>query len=312
MTERVHIICHREAGAGNGKKILLEVQKELTNFNIDYLTYFTDYATHAYVLTQSIVMRGHKPYAHKLLVIGGDGTLHEVVNALHQNKLDIPVTYVPAGTGNDFNRVWQKGKSIRQIIETMLYAREAVRVPIFTYEEAVTNTKGVILNSMGFGFDAETNYAATKVPFGKFLKRIKLGSLTYLLGVFSTLNKIKSFDAQLIVDGKVINLSGCNLLSIMNNPFMGGGIRLDNLVEADKAELSVIAFHDVNFKGVIDVLPRVLVTQTQHLSPYSSRYTGQKMQIKLNKPIRGQVDGEDMTIIQADLSLAISEFPFYI
>ncbi len=311
MTERVHIICHREAGGGNGKKVLLKVQQELTNFNIDYLTYYTDYATHAYVLTQGIVMRGHQPYTHKLLVIGGDGTLHEVINALHQNQLDIPVTYVPAGTGNDFNRVWQKDKSIRQIIETMLFAREAIRIPIFTYEEHVTQSKGVILNSMGFGFDAEANYAAGKMPFGKFLSKANLGNLTYLLAVFSTLNKIKDFNAFLTIDGKEIELQNCNLLSIMNNPFMGGGIKLDNLVQPEKAELSVIAFHDVNVKGVIDLIPRVLLTQTQHESEYSSRYTGQSMRIKLNKAIRGQVDGEDMTKIQADLTLNVSDFPFY-
>ncbi|MGO4927248.1 diacylglycerol/lipid kinase family protein [Fundicoccus sp. Sow4_F4] len=312
MTERVHIICHREAGAGNGKKVLLEVQKELTNFNIDYLTYYTNYATHAYVLTQGIVMRGHKPYSHKLLVIGGDGTLHEVINALHQNQLDIPVTYVAAGTGNDFNRVWQKDKSIRQIVETMLYAREAVRIPIFTYEEAVTDSKGVILNSMGFGFDAEANYAASKVPFGNLLNTLKMGHLNYLLGVFSCLNKIKNFEANLTIDGKEIEIKQCNLLSIMNNPFMGGGIKLDNLVQADKAELSVIAFHNVNLKGVFDLLPRVLMTQTQHESEYSSRYTGQSMQIKLNKAVRGQVDGEDLSLIQADLTLSVSDFPFYL
>lgn len=312
MTQRVHIICHRESGGGNGKKVLLEVQKELTNFNIDYLTYYTDYATHAYVLTQGIVMRGHKPYTHKLLVIGGDGTLHEVINALHQNHLDIPVTYIAAGTGNDFNRVWQKDKSIRQIIETMLYARQAVRIPIFTYEEAVTNSKGIILNSMGFGFDAEANYQASKVPFAKALNKLKMGHLTYLFGVLSTLNKIKEFDAHLTIDGKTVDIKHCNLLAIMNHPYMGGGIKLDNLVQADKAELSVIAFHEVNLKGVLDLLPRVLVTQTQHESEYSSRYTGQNMRIKLNKAVRGQVDGEDLSLIQADLSLSVSDFPFYL
>lgn len=312
MTERVHIICHREAGAGNGKKVLLEVQKELTNFNIDYLTYYTDYATHAYVLTQGIVMRGHKPYTHKLLVIGGDGTLHEVVNALHQNQLDIPVTYVSAGTGNDFNRVWQKDKSIRQIIETMLYAREPVRIPYFIYEEAVTDTKGIILNSMGFGVDAEANYAAANLPFGNTLNKLKLGNLTYLLGLFSALGKIKNFDVQLTVDGKTIEIKQCNLIAIMNNPFMGGGIKLDNLVQPEKSELSVIAFHDVNFKGVVDLLPRVLKTQTQHESEYSSRYTGEKMRIQLNKAVRGQVDGEDLSLIQADLTLEVSNFPFYL
>lgn len=312
MTERVHIICHRESGGGKGKKVLFEAQRILTGFNVDYLTYYTDYATHAYSLAQSIVMRGHKPYTHKLLVIGGDGTLHEVVNALHQSNLNIPLTYIPAGTGNDFNRAWQNNKSIREIIETMIYARTAVKIPIFTYEESVTQSSGIVLNSMGFGFDAETNYAASRLPFGNFLKKMGLGSLTYFFAIFTTLNKIKSFDVELLVDSKPIQIQNCNLLSIMNNPFFGGGIRLDNLCEPDKAEISILAVHDITAKGVIDLLPRILVTQTQHESPYTSRYTGQNIQIRLNKSIRGQVDGEDLTSIEADLTLGLSEFYFYL
>lgn len=39
-----------------------------------------------------------------VLVLGGDGTMHDVVNALYDNKrLDIPVLLFPAGSGNAFN-----------------------------------------------------------------------------------------------------------------------------------------------------------------------------------------------------------------
>src|SRR5699024_11954626 len=76
---------------------------------MEYITYLTDYSTHAEVLTEQLVNRGHKEYQDYLVVVGGDGTLHEVVQTLYKNQADIPVTYVPAGTGNDFYRSWQKG-----------------------------------------------------------------------------------------------------------------------------------------------------------------------------------------------------------
>lgn len=69
---------------------------------MEYITYLTDYSTHAEVLTEQLVKRDHKKYQGYLMVVGGDGTLHEVVQTLHKNQADIPVTYVPAGTGNDF------------------------------------------------------------------------------------------------------------------------------------------------------------------------------------------------------------------
>ncbi len=39
-----------------------------------------------------------------LVVIGGDGTLHQVVSELQLEQQQIPVAYIPAGSGNDFAR----------------------------------------------------------------------------------------------------------------------------------------------------------------------------------------------------------------
>lgn len=40
------------------------------------------------------------------MAVGGDGTLHEVVNGLmrRSDKKKIPMGFIPAGTGNDFCR----------------------------------------------------------------------------------------------------------------------------------------------------------------------------------------------------------------
>lgn len=312
MTERVHIICHREAGGGRGLQVLNEVQQHLTHYKIDYLTYFTDYSTHAYVLTQGIIQRDYHSTGHKLMVIGGDGTLHEVVNAMYQHNQQIPITYVPAGTGNDFHRAWQKDKSIRDIVDTMIFDRRPVLIPIFTYEEHYTQTSGIVLNSMGFGFDAEVNYAAHQLPFSSLLKEKKFGKLTYLAALFTSLDKIKPYDVELNVDNKRINLDNCSLICVMNQPYFGGGITLDPLVDPRKPELSLIAFQDIDSKALAKLIPKVLITKKQHESKHVSRYTGKQMEFKLSVPVRGQVDGEDLTEIPAHVTLNISDYPFYL
>lgn len=312
MTERVHIICHGDSGGGKGFKKLNVVQKLLDNYQIDYLTYFTDYSAHAYVLTQGIIKRDYRSPNHKIMVIGGDGTLHEVVNAMHQHKLQIPITYIPAGTGNDFHRAWQANKSTREIVETMIFDRRPVLIPIFTYDELYTQRSGVILNSMGFGFDAEVNYAANKLPFSQTLKKMNLGNLTYLIGLFASFDKLSAYDVELLVDNKPIQLKNCSLICVMNQPYFGGGIELDPLVDPRKSELSLIAFQDINAKALASLLPKVLITKKQHASEHVSRYTGQQMEFKLSQAIRGQVDGEDLTEIEAHVRLAISDYPFYL
>ena len=39
-----------------------------------------------------------------LVVLGGDGTLHNVINSLLPYDSTIPLSYIPCGSGNDFAR----------------------------------------------------------------------------------------------------------------------------------------------------------------------------------------------------------------
>ena len=82
MHNHIHIICHPGAGGYRGQKILNQVTDLLENYHATYLTYLTDHKSHARLISQQI---NHKYPNHSpelILVIGGDGTLHEVVEAL--------------------------------------------------------------------------------------------------------------------------------------------------------------------------------------------------------------------------------------
>ncbi|MGO4936680.1 diacylglycerol/lipid kinase family protein [Fundicoccus sp. Sow4_H7] len=312
MSERIYIICHLNSGAGKGKDALEEVYRILNSYQITYLTYYTDYASHAKVITQQIMSKGFNPENQQILVLGGDGTLHEVVGAMIQMGLNVPIAYIATGTGNDFNRVWQPNKSIRQIIETMLFSRQVKTIPIFTFYDRTTNINDIVLNSLGFGFDAEVNYLTQQIDKKSFLRKYLDGHFAYLVSIFKSLNILQSFNLTIQVDGETHIINNAYLACIMNNPYFGGGIKLDNLASHENKELSLIIIHDVNFKAIISLLFSILIKQDQHLSPNVTRFTGDTMELKLNKAIRGQVDGEDLTPIQADLSIRLSEFPFYL
>ena len=61
---------------------------------------YTQYAGHARELAAEAVQQG----VPNVISVGGDGTMHDVVNALHiNNRLDIPILLFPAGSGNAFN-----------------------------------------------------------------------------------------------------------------------------------------------------------------------------------------------------------------
>ena len=53
-----------------------------------------------------------------LIIVGGDGTLHQVLDTFYQMEVEFPVAYIPAGSGNDFARgqAFQKSQKGLQLI----------------------------------------------------------------------------------------------------------------------------------------------------------------------------------------------------
>ena len=55
-----------------------------------------------------------------IICCGGDGTLNEVLNGLHQSKLSVPLGYVPAGTTNDFARTFSLPNKVEKCMDLIL------------------------------------------------------------------------------------------------------------------------------------------------------------------------------------------------
>lgn len=55
-----------------------------------------------------------------IVVSGGDGTVHELVNLLVRHKLDVPLGILPSGTSNDFAVYLQLGRSIEAWVRVVV------------------------------------------------------------------------------------------------------------------------------------------------------------------------------------------------
>ena len=76
------------------------MEQKLTAENIEVKFYETKRFMHAWALAESeINFAEHSA----LIAVGGDGTLHEVINGMlmRQDKLKLPIAFVPNGSGND-------------------------------------------------------------------------------------------------------------------------------------------------------------------------------------------------------------------
>ena len=99
---RIQIIVNNGAGTGRAHRVWNETQCLLRGYKIKYEAHMTRYEGHAAKLAEQISrVKGEEPVY--LLVVGGDGTINEVLNGITDfDKVRFGV--IPTGSGNDFGR----------------------------------------------------------------------------------------------------------------------------------------------------------------------------------------------------------------
>ena len=302
--QELAIIAHQGAGGGQGRKVLEETLAALGKRQIEPKVHISTYAGHSEILAQQLVQ---EPV---IAVIGGDGTLHEVVASLAGHSQPPAILYLPAGRGNDFARAWQAKRSLTEALDQW-QAGSRCQVPILRLQDQVSGQISYGINSLGIGVDAMVNQQSKALRLGRLLAKWHLGKLSYLVAVFASLPKLEAFEVSLSLDNQSPQLvSDCYLFSVLKNPYMGGGIKLDNLGQASNPEISVMAFHSIKARHLPGLIWRVLVSHQQDQSPQVSRWTGQKLDLDIKQAILGQVDGEVQEAAPRQLTIDWLTYPF--
>src|SRR5699024_10112322 len=93
-------IVNEYAGGGKGRRIYKQLEQSELFQSLNRTCHFTKGPGDGTQITKQILKDHAK--INTIIVIGGDGTLHEVINGLSDHP--IPVSLIPSGSGNDFSR----------------------------------------------------------------------------------------------------------------------------------------------------------------------------------------------------------------
>ncbi|MCP4461137.1 MAG: diacylglycerol kinase family lipid kinase [Cytophagales bacterium] len=145
-----------------------------------------------------------------LVAVGGDGTINEAVNGL---KYDIPLTIIPAGTGNDFVKNVPIGETIQDQFQVL------IKDTTMSIDLGICNDRK-FANGIGVGFDGQIveDMNGKKVPFLK-------GHAKYYYHVLQILASYKPRDFKYTQDGESFEQS-LILMTIGNGTTYGGGFNL--------------------------------------------------------------------------------------
>jgi diacylglycerol kinase (ATP) len=169
----------------------------------------------------------HRAGSRRIIVAGGDGSLHAVVAALHRrNDLKAAVLgLLPLGTGNDFAR----GTGIPLDIEEA--ARVILTGEVRPMDVVVDEVGEVVVNSVhvGAGANASRRGHRWKQRLGSVgVGQVNLGKLGYPIGALLTAWRPPIIRLRVEVDGEVVNDLDRPVLMVAlgNGSSVGGGAQL--------------------------------------------------------------------------------------
>ena len=149
------VIVNPVAGSGRGLDHFPQISKHLRDAHILCEPVFTEHKFHATELTVTAVREGYR----RIIVVGGDGTLHEVVNGLFiQQEVcpsDVLLAVVAVGTGNDWVRTFGISNRYQDAAKAISEGYSFLQdVGVVSYEEAHYRQSRYMANVAGAGFDA--------------------------------------------------------------------------------------------------------------------------------------------------------------
>ncbi|GGE06018.1 diacylglycerol kinase [Marinithermofilum abyssi] len=268
------VIVNPVSGNGKGVKIVSPLEKELKRKQVPYEIRWTQYPGHASKLAEEASRR---PEVKAVVAVGGDGTVHEVANGLAGT--DIPLGYVPAGSGNDFARAHGIPRHPLKALERILKGEP------FTVDTAACGER-VLVNTAGIGFDGEVAKWVNQSRWKKWL-----GKFAYVLGVIRVLRRFTPRKVWLTVDGQEHVMDGVWLIAIANIPYYGGGMKICPEASNQDGILDICLVHNISRPLLLALFPRVFQgTHVRH--PAAKMMKGKEIRIQSDHPMVIHVDGE--------------------
>ena len=193
------VLVNPVAGFARGLEDLPLITKLIRENEIPYELVFSQHKHHVTELTVQAVKDGYR----HIMVIGGDGTLHEVVNGLFIQQTvepsEVTIGVVAVGTGNDWIRMYGLPKTyseaIRAIKEGYTFLQDIGEVH---YEQSQFRQVRYMANVSGVGFDP----SVTKI-YEHYKALGKRGKHLYAQGCVKSFLSYKSTGVKVWVDARL-------------------------------------------------------------------------------------------------------------
>ncbi len=240
----------------------------------------TVYPGHASEIAEGSCSQGYKT----VVAVGGDGTIHEVINGL----MAIPAEkrprlgIVPVGSGNDFactmNITRNSDEALRKV-----FSGTPQLIDVGSVQDE-SGRKEYWMNTLGMGFDSAVNFHSREVP-------IFQGFMIYFLAVFRTMiENYRPFKISYTIDGQAFQKETL-MFTVTNGKREGGGFLLSPDALQNDGLLNYTIVDVISRLQMFAAIPHFL-NGTHSTLKYVETGTFKIITLKSDQPLWIHADGE--------------------
>lgn len=280
---KMTLICNGRSGRGGVARALPEVEAHLRNRGLEYEVRHTEGPGHATVLARDALSAGSM----FLVAMGGDGTIHEVVNGMieHDKPVnpDAVLGVVAAGTGSDFIKTFGI-RALPGAAVAHLDGPNSFKIDIgkIVFTEDGREVTRYFPNIAEAGLGAETVARAATLPRW-------LGPTVYLFAFWMTMRRHKAAQVKVDLVDRVYE-GPMNNLVVANGQFFGGGMKIAPKAAPTDGLLDVQIEH-ARKRESIAMMPKVYKgTHLPHPDVKEAKRV--RCSITSDRPLLIEADGE--------------------
>ncbi len=299
------VIVNPTSGSGKAAKKWKVIERKLKAAGIEFELAFTKHKGHAIVLSKNAIEAGFR----KIIVVGGDGTNHEVMNGILQQKVvestAITQCLFPVGTGNDWIRTHKLPRKVDLIIKNIQANKTKLQdIGKVSFQNENGRGERYFMNVAGLAYDA---FIAKKSNENPNFTRNKF---FYFYLVLRCLFQYKpqrvriEFDEQ-TVDNQyyTINIGICK--------YNGGGMRLVPQAIPDDGLFALTTVGNMSILGVIASTPYLY---NGKIGKHRKGFTTQAKEINIDsldkEKVMLELDGEYLGVSPIQFELLPKAFRF--
>ena len=239
---KYYLIVNPYGGGGKGLKIQKKVQPVFESVGAELTIINTTHSGHAKELAESLDLNGFDG----ICPIGGDGTMHEIINGMMSRKDNnkIPIGLITGGTGNSF----MHDLDLLDPIDAAKAVINGKKQSIDIVDLRINDKQVYIFNIIGWGLVTDAGIKAEYIRW--------LGHSRYTISAaFEVLFK-KRRPAKLIIDDSIYEDEFLFIIAC-NTKHTGKGMKMAPKSELNDGLIDVIVVKDASRLELFNLLPKV-------------------------------------------------------